>query len=629
MRATQAGAATLCLVTTAASLTATTVLRPPDIAAAAERAPTPNVILISADDLGYDQVSLNKGPISMPTVDERIADRGVQLTDGYTASPVCSPSRTAILTGRHASRFGNDSNFQNRTRPKRVPDTSIANILPDSYNTKAVGKWDIAGFEENRSSKQLPHNMAFDKFYGVLGGLSQYCDSEDKKTSVTRWSERQQDYVKVDNPPYLTDAFSDNAADFVRNNINKSDPYFLYLSYTAPHTPLQSAESCPDSHHDAQTYADMVRTMDDGIGRVLDAAQREASDTMVVFVSDHGTQFPEFFNHDKLRGGKYGLFEGGVRVPMVLKWPAGLSQQGQAFGKPVSTLDLLPTIAAAAGRNVDDDYPGRNIVPTLNNGTDVPHERLFWRYVTDTKTSRGAAGVVKIAIRSGQYKYVRHALRDGSIEEWLFDLSQDKDENNNLVDSMPDVTKRLIAEHNHWNSYNRLNEAFQHVQPNRPPDGFIAYVGDWDVGGGSYTGTADGAAGRAMVAGSYYQEVNAGVDVRLQTKGHAGLIVRGGLDALSGYVVRLAVPRDGQSKVILTRMKGGQATATHTEPRAIQTDTTYRLRVKAVGDTITVWVNGNQAMQWTDPNPLPGGSIGLRVVGGKASFDQLRAHRAN
>jgi len=634
----QVAAATLAVATVTGG-----VFAPPALGAIdTETSTKPNIILIAADDLGYDQTSLNDGPIRTPNL-HRIADEGVRFTDGYVAAPVCTPSRQAIMTGRHPARIGGDSNRLARDHPERLATPSVANILDEAgYTTHAVGKWDLAGFMPRwgGSDVTLPHRAGFDSFYGSLRGMENYCPG---KGQVWR-NAGGETYENFTNTKYMTHEYTDNAEDFVLNHRDDGDPFFLYLSYTAPHAPIQLPEDCPGRDVSAPTFQGMVEIMDEGIGRVLDALGDQADNTLVAFVSDHGSQFPHFFP-TQLRDGKYSLFEGGLRVPLAMRWPAGLGSAPGTYSQIVSTLDLLPTLAAAAGGSASG-HPGKNLIPYLVGGqAGAPHDRLHWRYVDD-EPKASKQGTVHVAIRSGNYKYLRIVGTDGVVTEHLYDLAQDIGEQHNLVadPAYAAVRDRLVAGHNSWNEHNPLSEDFQHQRPvNQPrggkPDGFVEYGGTWDQadfdGDGEYRGVADSAGARSIVVASHYQNLVAGAEVRLADRGQAGLVIHDRTAAAAsyastGYQVRLVAPEDPSesARVALFKVVAGQATEVQALNRAVEPGVTYRLRVNVVGDRVAVFVDGRVQFHWTDSQPVQAGSVGLSVVDATAFFDELTASRA-
>ena len=248
----------------------------------------------------------------------------------------------------------------------------------------------------------------------------------------------------VEEDDYLTDAFTREAVEFI--NKHKSRPFFLYLPYTAVHGPLQVTQEYYDrfphiEDEGRRIYAAMTSALDDGVGVVLNALEENdlAENTLVVFLSDNGGGVSDVNSNKPLRLGKQTMFEGGVRVPFTMKWPAQIPK-GTVYEHPVSALDIFPTAVAAAGGTVSTDgtIDGVDLIPYLNgSNSGKPHEKLFWR-----------AGPIWAA-RVGDWKLIYAADR-----YWLYDLSKDIGEINNLADKRPDVVTRIRASYAQWNAGN-------------------------------------------------------------------------------------------------------------------------------------------------------------------------------
>ena len=422
----------------------------------------PNVIVILVDDLGYCDSELY-GCDTVPTPNiKRIADEGVLFTDGYVSSPVCSPSRAGLLTGRYQQRFGHE--FLPRTGAEYgdglpVEEATLADALREAgYATGMVGKWHL-GSEE----KFHPLNRGFDELFGMVTWGADYLDPTRKDARIMRragrpvgesasppaWKGRGADTVMRGNTPvaeddYLTEAFTREAVAFIRKY--KERPFFLYLPYTAVHGPLQVTQQYYDRFPDiedegSRIYAAMTSALDDGIGVVLDALEESGleDDTMVVFLSDNGAGVSDVCSNEPLRLGKQTMFEGGIRVPFAMKWPARIPQ-GITYEHPVSALDIFPTAVAAAGGKLppDRDIDGVDLVPYLDgSNSQKPHDKLFWR-----------AGPIWAA-RVGDWKLTYAADR-----HWLYDLSEDIGEINNLADKRRDIVKAITASYERWNSGN-------------------------------------------------------------------------------------------------------------------------------------------------------------------------------
>jgi arylsulfatase A-like enzyme len=410
----------------------------------------PNIILILADDLGYgDLACYGNQKIKTPHIDS-LATQGIRFTNAYVTGCSCSPSRAGLLSGCYQQRFGFEFNctaVASRRSPQDVgllPDVpTIANVLKNAgYATGVVGKWHI-GF----AAHHHPLARGFDEFFGFLPGAHQYfADAAQdgqrqggEEGGASRQIMRGREVI-VEND-YLTDAFAREAVSFIDRH--KAKPFFLYLPFNAVHLPLQASQKYLDRYSDVadvrqRTFNAMTSAMDDAIGRVLESlriADLEAN-TMVVFLSDNGgPEYTMVQSNGPLRGGKLLLFEGGVRVPMLIRWPTKV-RGGVEFSKMVSALDLLPTVAAVAGAAMPQTLSpdGINLVPYLEgNRTETPHEILFWR----TGPNR--------AVRKGNWKLVQ-----ADKHVWLFDLAKDVGEKNNLANEHPEVVEELTAALDKW-----------------------------------------------------------------------------------------------------------------------------------------------------------------------------------
>jgi arylsulfatase A-like enzyme len=394
----------------------------------------PNVILITADDLGYHDVGFMGCPdIPTPNID-RIANTGVKFSSAYVTQPVCSPSRAGIITGRYPETFGyyyNDSNyfspdqFQIFGLPADV--TTLADRLgAQGYPTGLVGKWHL-GFVDGRR----PHQRGFQESFALMGAGGPYFP----------WAPDQATYRENGQiatiSKYSTWEYTDRAVDFVKKHGGTSR-FFLQLNYTAPHVPRQAMQALldrfPNLPDGRREYAAQVAAMDDGIGKlykVLDG-MNIVNNTMIIFLSDNGGE--QNLNHRDsnnypLRGSKGSLFEGGIRVPMALSWPRYV-QSGITYTPMVSSMDIVPTAMAAAGiygSALEGPIDGRNLLPVLRQKDPLsfqPHQALFWRY----KYGR--------AVRYRDLKYVRYDNGiggNGIPFEGFYNLATNIGETKNLI----------------------------------------------------------------------------------------------------------------------------------------------------------------------------------------------------
>ncbi|TWU22707.1 sulfatase-like hydrolase/transferase [Bythopirellula polymerisocia] len=423
----------------------------------------PNTLLILADDMGYGDMScLGSETVSTPHLDA-LVEEGVLCTQAYVASSVCSPSRAGLITGRDPRRFGYEGNLNSEaetyaSRPELlglpVQEHTLADHLkPLGYATALVGKWHLGDGERFH-----PNRRGFDYFCGMLNGGHDYFPQADKNHL-----ERNGQPIHSFSSPYLTDFFTDEAVRWISETTKRTSDkaWFLYLSYNAPHTPMQATEedlaACRHvKNPERRTYAAMMRALDRGIGRVIqslqDTGQRE--NTLIVFLSDNGGATNNASWNGPLSGAKGSLREGGVRVPMILSWPGQFAPK-QLGAEVVSSLDLLPTFLAAAGgaplaladaptyhdrhneaREIKKygEYDGINLLPMLRGQQEIQSRKLFWRL-------QGQA-----AIRSGDLKLIRLSHRPAQ----LFQMADDIGEQNDLAPDASDDLNGLFTELAEW-----------------------------------------------------------------------------------------------------------------------------------------------------------------------------------
>lgn len=417
----------------------------------AEKVERPNLILILTDDLGYADVGFN-GCQDIPTPNiDRIAEQGVKFTNGYVTWAACGPSRAGMITGRHQERFGFSRNplFAPNDPEMGLPlsEETLADVLKKAnYKSAILGKWHLGAHESLH-----PLKRGFDDFYGFLSGGHHYlpekwilADEYEAKTQFDGYSTKLlRNHDRVEENEYLTDALSREAVNYIAKY--QESPFFIYLAYNAPHTPLQATEKYLkkfDHIKDKKrkTYAAMVSAVDYGVGRVLDQldALNLSENTIVVFLSDNGG--PEHRNasdNSPLRGQKGDLYEGGIRVPFAMKWPSKISA-GTIYDAPIVSLDIFATIIAQGQRRIEtkNEIDGVNLIPYITRKMDgEPHERLFWR--TFDKDH--------YALRNGKNKLVRH---DG--KDHLFDLNKDISEKKSLNQVNPVIFNSLYEEYKDW-----------------------------------------------------------------------------------------------------------------------------------------------------------------------------------
>ena len=407
------------------------------VAAAAGAAP--NVVLIVSDDQGYADISCYAHPdeIHTPNLD-RIAHEGARMTSGYASCPVCAPTRAGLLTGRYHQRFGFYTAADSRAGLPRS-ETTLAEILGGhGYATGVFGKWHLGYAPPYR-----PLERGFDTFYGFLGhGGHDYFDlaiSDDIRSIYRNRS-------PIDDTGYLTRNITKEAIAFIE--ANRGRPLFAYVPYNAVHNPLQAPQdyvgrySSPDPQRN--TYLAMLAIMDEGVGAILDTLDRlDLSDnTLVIFFSDNGGARGTTANNGALRNFKHSVYEGGLRVPFLLRWP-GKIPAGTVSDEPVISIDVFSTVLAAAGIEppVELQLDSRDMLPALAGRLDQPlHEALYWNWI-DKDSENGWA------IRKGRWKLLADK---GGME--LYDLEADIGETRNQASNQPMTVQSLLAEYENWQS---------------------------------------------------------------------------------------------------------------------------------------------------------------------------------
>ena len=449
---------------------------------AAER--QPNIVLLVADDLGYGELGCQGNPqIPTPHIDS-IANDGVRFTNGYVTAAFCSASRAGLMTGRYQTRFGYEFNpigASNEDPNAGLPVTemTLADLLQNvGYTTALIGKWHLGG-----TAKYHPQRRGFDEFFGFLheghyfvpppysgvttmlrrkalpgNSKGRWISADGKTVYSTHMGHNEPDY-DADNPlykagqpveeqAYLTDALTREATSFIERS--KDRPFFLYLAYNAVHSPLQGADgymqkfsSIDDIHR--RIFAAMLGNLDDSVGSVLDCLQQNDldQDTLVFFISDNGGPTRELTSSNlPLRGEKGSMYEGGIRVPFMMRWPKQVPA-GEVYENPVVSLDIFTTSATVAGVGTQQMgiRDGVDLLPFLKGeNLRLPHETLFWR--------TGA----KAALRHQNWKLLRNAERQQPNDWQLFNLAQDVSEESDLSVVNPARLNELVLKWEMLNS---------------------------------------------------------------------------------------------------------------------------------------------------------------------------------
>jgi arylsulfatase A-like enzyme len=411
-------------------------------AAEGKPAAKPNILLIVADDLGYGDLACYGGKdIRAPNL-ERLAAQGVRLTDFYASAPICTPSRASLITGRYPQRFGFDwvINYREKDRGLPARGASLPALLRQrGYATALYGKWHL-GYK----ARFGPNAHGFDDFFGFLAADLDYYAHTDALGDPGLYANTE----LVEEKGYLTDLITDHALAFLKRSAGK--PFFLEVAYNAPHFPFQAPDR-PDDRRTVRTYGPhvgtrgdyvkMVERMDEGIGKLLAAVDEagQTRNTLVIFLSDNGGE--RLSDNGPLFHGKYTLWEGGIRVPCLLRWPGVLPPRA-VVTQPAIIMDLNASILAATGGlppNVPLD--GEDIVPVLTGKKPARERTLCWRL------PRPNPYFGQMAIRRGSWKYVY----DREME-LLFDLDKDRSEKRNLAYQHPEVVRALRSALAEWDS---------------------------------------------------------------------------------------------------------------------------------------------------------------------------------
>ena len=458
----------------------------------------PNIILMVADDMGYGDFGLySEGRVNTPSLDELALD-GIRLTQHYAGSPVCSPSRAALLTGRYPIRTGalTPQEVLGNDRISLKESTIADSFSQGGYTTGMIGKWHNGALDP----RFHPNARGFDEFVGFLGGWADYY----------RWNIDRNGSLEKSDGRYLTDVLADEAASFITRH--KDEPFFLMVTWNAPHSPLQAPKDIEQryleagfSRGTALIYA-MIESMDRGIAKVKQALSDAgvADDTLLMFTSDNGpafahrpdqvpkdgsvSDFSENRFNNGFAGSKGSVYEGGIRIPMIARWPNGLPQNTD-IAEQICFIDWLPTLLSLT--NVDlvgeKNIDGSDVSSILRGDSLQVQPRRFWQWNVDSPI-----GETNAAMRDGNWKLVRPALdisyasdvdkklnddytamdieykynpeNISEIFDWpepqkvvpeppkpeLFDLAVDPGEEANVADDHPDISSRMLTELETW-----------------------------------------------------------------------------------------------------------------------------------------------------------------------------------
>ena len=404
-----------------------------------------NIVFILADDLGYGDLGCYGCPdIKTPRLD-RLAREGILLTDCYSNASVCSPTRAALLTGRYQQRIGLEWAVSYQVFGEGLPpeEKSIARLIRDAgYGTAMVGKWHL-GYDLDRQ----PNHHGFERFFGLLGGNHHYFEHYDRKGVPDLF--RQTEPVRVEG--YSTDLLGRAAVAYIE--AMKQGPFFLYVSLNAPHFPFQGPGDVDRTVTPKKgwqtgtrpTYVAMVESIDANVGLILDTLDRGGlrDKTLVVFTSDNGGMLP-LSRNAPLAKGKGTLWEGGIRVPGIARWP-GKIPAGSRSAQVALTMDWAATLVALTGASPSADRPmdGIDLMPILTGDKPEQPRSVFWRRALDPYRKNV---VPHRAVRQGRWKYIDEPVG----KRYLYDLSIDSSEENNLAEKMPQRAEAMAGLLDAW-----------------------------------------------------------------------------------------------------------------------------------------------------------------------------------
>ncbi|HET8549992.1 MAG TPA: arylsulfatase [Bryobacteraceae bacterium] len=404
-------------------------------------ADAPNVIIFLADDLGWHDVGYHGSEIRTPNID-RLASQGVRFERAYSF-PVCSPTRSGLMTGRSPMRLGVAYSVIRPWSDYGVPvaERFMPQAFHDAgYQTAITGKWHLG----HAYQKFLPRSRGFDHAYGHLNGAIDYFTHE--REGGLDWNRNGR---SVREEGYSTFLLGAEAVRFIKQR-ERARPFFLYVPFNSPHAPLQAPPDYIDKYANIadrrrRNFAAMVDAMDTTIGRVLRTLEEErlTSNTLVLFFSDNGGPTGQGATNTPLRGAKATVFEGGTRVPTIMRLPGRLKPDTVSH-QVMTMMDYFPTLAAACGISPGNTLPldGKNLWPAITSGKLQRREDLFFAIES--------GGAVRLAVHHGDWKLVREETSAGDVRNYLFRIEEDPTESTNLAEKNPAVVTDLAQRIAEW-----------------------------------------------------------------------------------------------------------------------------------------------------------------------------------
>ncbi|MFP4502859.1 MAG: arylsulfatase [Candidatus Hydrogenedentota bacterium] len=403
----------------------------------------PNIVFIMADDVGYGDLGCYaETSIQTPNID-RLAREGLRFTQAYAGGPVCTASRSVLMTGLHNGHTPARDNIPHYHTYLEEDDVTVAEVLQQAgYRCGGVGKWSLG----DAGTVGRATNQGFDTWFGYLNQdhahyyYTEYLDDDEGRLELTGNTESQEHYSH--------DLIAERALDFIREN--KDRPFFLYGAFTLPHfssrdedphglaVPTTEPYTSKDWDDQSKKYAAMVHRLDRDVGRIVDLIDELGltGDTLIIFTSDNGGHAEmggQFDTNGPLRGHKRNLTEGGIRVPFIARWP-GKAPAHETSDEIITFWDMLPTFAALAGAAPPDDIDGVSVLEAIKGGAvEKPHDYLYWDY-------GHCRDRYDQAVRMGKWKGIRHG-EGGPIQ--LYNLEEDLGEEHDIADEHPDIVQRI------------------------------------------------------------------------------------------------------------------------------------------------------------------------------------------
>ena len=412
-------------------------------ASVSAQTPPPNIVLIMSDDMGYGDLGSYGAPdVRTPNIDT-LAREGIKLTDFYANGVLCSPTRAGLISGRYQHRYGIESALGSGPLAEGlvVTGNSLPQLLRDAdYTTGLVGKWHLGMVDEHS-----PGSHGFDYFFGFRGAYIDFYQHDRGPNAPDLW----ENDTRIEREGYMTDLITEETVNFIERSASDARPFFVDVAYNAPHWPYQPPDMPSISRNNAghlqphtegtstrADYVAMVERVDQGVGEILATLDRLglADNTLVIFTNDNGGEW--LARNAPLFHRKWTVWEGGIRVPAVARWP-GRIPAGRVSDQVGITMDLTATILSVANASVPTDLEGMNLMPIWVGENPEVERTLFWRTNVGGQTQR--------AVRSGDWKLVI----DGNAT-FVFNLRLDPGERQDMANQRQDIAARLRPLHDAW-----------------------------------------------------------------------------------------------------------------------------------------------------------------------------------